>query len=527
MIRYFVTFVSLLTSFSLAAQIPINGLDVQHYHFELELNDNNNNIKGEAAITVKFTKPVDKVYFDLVQKQRNGKGMTVTAVKKNDQPIAFTQEAQHLIIEDAGTISTQRVYHISYEGVPADGLIIGTNKYGHRTFFADNWPNRGHNWLPCNDHLSDKASVEFIVTAPDHYQIISNGLQVEETNLPNHLKRTSYKEEVLLPTKVMAIGAADFTVNAAGSIDCIQVYSWVYPEDREKGFTEYAAAATILPWFIKHVGNYPYQKLANVQSKTIFGGMENASAIFYSENSVTDKTLEGLLVHEIAHQWFGNSVSEKDWSHLWLSEGFVTYMTNVYHEEKYGLDSLNNRLKKDRNKIVAFAEQRFTPLSDSSAADDLMQLLNANSYEKGSWVLHMLRRKIGDSFFWKGIRNYYGTYAGGNANSDDAKKIFEKVSHQNLDTFFRQWVYTAGQPILDIKWNYNKNKKVISVTITQQQENLFNFPLELMIDKTILKAVRVNGKVTTVLLSYAKQPAEMVLDPKVNLLFTGSIQQAK
>ena len=121
------------------------------------------------------------------------------------------------------------------------------------------------------------------------------------------------------------------------------------------------------------------------------------------------KALEGLMVHEIAHQWFGNSASEKDWSHLWLSEGFVTYMTNVYHEEKYGLDSLNNRLKNDREKIVAFAEQRFTPLSDTSASDDLMQLLNANSYEKGGWVLHMLRRKIGDSFFWKGIRNYYST----------------------------------------------------------------------------------------------------------------------
>ena len=527
MIRSFVTCVSLLTSFSLAAQIPANGLDVQHYRFEVELNDNNNSIKGQAAVTVKFTKPVQKVFLDLVQKQMDGKGMTVTAVQKNNQPVSFTQDAQHLIINDAGTEKAEATYTITYEGVPADGLIIGINKYGHRTFFADNWPNRGHNWLPCNDHLSDKASVEFIVTAPEHYQVVCNGIQVEETNLPGHIKRTAYKEEVLLPTKEMAIGVADFAVNTAGMVDCVPVYSWVYPEDRAKGFAGYAAATNILQWFIKHIGSYPYQKLANVQSKTIFGGAENAGTIFYYENSVDSKDLEGLLVHEIAHQWFGNSATEKDWSHLWLSEGFVTYMTNVYHEEKYGLDSMNNRLRKDRDKIVAFAEQRFTPLSDTSASDNLMLLLNANSYEKGSWVLHMLRRKIGDSLFWKSIRTYYSTYAGSNANSDDAKRIFEKVSHQNLDTFFKQWVYTAGQPVLDIKWKYNKTKKAFSVTVIQQQTNLFNFPLELAIDDKVFKTVAVNGKVTTTSFEYAKQPTQIRLDPKVNLLFTGSLEQEK
>ena len=522
MIRLFIAFVSLLTSYSLLAQIPTNGLDVQHYCFELQLNDNDNNIKGEAAITVKFTRSVNKVFFDLVQKQSNSKGMTVTAVKKNNLSIAFTQDAQHLIVEDTGTVATKNIYRISYEGVPADGLIIGSNKYGDRTFFADNWPNRAHNWIPCNDHPSDKASVEFIVTAPEHYQIISNGIQKEETNLPGHLKRTHYKEDAALPTKVMVIGAADFAVNTAGIVDCIPVQSWVFPADRDKGFESYAAAATILSWFIQHVGNYPYQKLANVQSKTIFGGMENAGAIFYFENSVTDKKLEGLMVHEIAHQWFGNSASEKDWSHLWLSEGFVTCMNHLYHEEKYGRDSMDQRLKNDREKIIAFAQQRFTPLSDTSASDYLMQLLNTNSYEKGGWVLHMLRRKIGDSFFWKGIRNYYSMYAGGNANSDDVKKVFEKVSHQNLDEFFKQWVYTAGQPVLDVKWNYNKKKKAISITITQVQENIFNFPLELMIDKSFFKTISIKDKITTFSIGYAAQPISITLDPKVNLLFSAS-----
>ena len=134
----------------------------------------------------------------------------------------------------------------------------------------------------------------------------------------------------------MVIGVADFAVNLSGTInECIPVYSWVYPEDRDKGFYDYAQAAEILPWFIKNVGPYAYKKLANVQSKTRFGGLENANTIFYSEHSVNgNRQSESLMVHEIAHQWFGNYATEKSFAHLWLSEGFATYMTILYMENK-------------------------------------------------------------------------------------------------------------------------------------------------------------------------------------------------
>jgi len=520
-------FISLFLFQYLPAQIPANGLNIQHYRFAVQLSDSNNIIKGVATITTRFTKAVDKVVFDLVQKQSDGKGMIVTTVNKNNQAISFTQDAQHLIISDAVSTTAENTYTIKYEGLPADGLIIDTNKYGHRTFFADNWPNRAHNWIPCNDHPSDKASVEFIVIAPEHYQIISNGVQAEETNLPNHLKLTHYKEDVLLPTKVMVIGTAAFAVNYGGNVDGIPVYSWVYPEDRDTGFKSYAAAKNILPWFEKYVGAYPYKKLANVQSKTMFGGMENASAIFYFENSVSDKKLEGLLVHEIAHQWFGNSATEKDWNHLWLSEGFATYMTHLYHEEKYGIDSFNSRLKEDREKIIAFSKKRNTPVSDTSASNDLMQLLNANSYEKGGWVLHILRRKIGDSLFRQGIRTYYDRYKGGNANSDDLRKVFEAVSNQDLEVFFKQWIYTAGIPHITIQWQYNKKKKLLNLIINQQEESLFEFSLDIEIDNNTLKAVDVKDKITAVSFTYEKEPVIITPDPGTNMLFTYSLIKQK
>jgi len=289
-------------------------------------------------------------------------------------------------------------------------------------------------------------------------------------------------------------------------------------------------AKNILPWYIQHVGPYAYKKLANVQSKTIFGGMENANTIFYFEQSVNDKALEALMAHEIAHQWFGNSASETDWPHVWLSEGFATYMTHLYHEEKYGVDSFNNRMRTDRDSVIAFSKRRFTPVVDTTEKNNLMRLLNINSYQKGGWVLHMLRRKVGDSLFWKSIRAYYATYAGRNANTDDLKNIFEEVTHQNLETFFKQWLYTAGQPVLNVEWSYNVTKKSVMIKIEQLQNNLFEFPLQIGFNdnnKSNIETIEVKDKITTKEISLNQKPEKIILDPNVNLLFEEEVREVK
>ncbi len=432
----FTTFIAIFIASALFAQMPTNGLDVKHYTFKIALNDTTNIVQGKAEITIAFLKPENEVILDLVNKNQEGKGMTVTEVSKNGIAVKFEQDSQHLIVEDKGNPGKENTYLISYEGVPADGLIISNNKYGARTFFGDNWPNRAHNWLPCNDHLSDKATVDFIVTAPDHYQVVSNGKKIEETNLPDHLKLTHWQEEVPLATKIMVIGVTDFAVNNLGNVDCIPVSSWVYPPDRDSGFAHYAIAKNILQWYIQHIGPYAFEKLANVQSTTIFGGMENAGCIFYYEKSVNANDIESLMAHEIAHQWFGDNVTEKDWPHLWLSEGFATYMADLYLENRYGKDSLKNLLITQRQQVISYSVNHKTPVVDTSESKHLMNLLNDNSYQKGAWVLHMLRRKLGDSLFWKGIRAYYKTYSGQNANTTDLEKVFEKVSGQNLQTLF-------------------------------------------------------------------------------------------
>jgi len=507
---------------------PDTSIDVQHYCFKLDLNDSNNNIKGEATVTVKFLQDAQQLKLDLVKQRGDDKGMLVTSVTSNGKQLAFSQDSQHLVIQTpvvAGQVSS---FAISYNGVPADGLIIATNLYKHRTFFGDNWPNRAHNWLPCKDHLSDKASVEFIVAAPEHYQVVSNGVQTEETNLPLHRRLTHWVSEAELPMKVAVIGVADFAVNYTGNVNDIPVYSWVYPEDRDTGFATYAMAKNILSFYINHIGPYAYKKLANVQSKTIFGGMENASAIFYFEKSVSSPGAEALMAHEIAHQWFGNTVTEKNWQHLWLSEGFATYMTHLYHENKYGVDSFNSRLAIDRKAIIAFSKKRNTPIVDTTFGNDMMQLLNAYSYQKGGWVLHMLRRKLGDTTFWRGIRAYYAQYAGKNANTEDLQKVFENISGQNLSPFFKQWLYTPGQPKLAIEWKYDAAKKAVNITIEQEQNTLFAFPLEVgIVDGAAqaIKTIDLSNKRTLIEVPVTGKPSAIIIDPNVNLLFDGVVKE--
>lgn len=515
------------------AQKPGAVIDVQHYHYAITLSDNNNIIQGKATISLSFLQPTSTMSFDLTEKRSSGKGMTVSSVTTgNNTPLTFTHTNEQVNIQlpaAARPGDTQTIV-ISYSGIPADGLIIANNKYHHRGFFADNWPNRAHQWIPCIDHPADKATVDFTVTAPAHYQVVANGRKTDETTLDNNLKQTSYAEAIALPTKIMVIGVADFAVQQSGTVQNIPVYSWVYPEDKDKGFYDYAQAVDILPYFIEHIGPYAYEKLANVQSTTIFGGMENAGTIFYHENSITGtRKNEALLAHEIAHQWFGDMATETDWRHLWLSEGFATYMTILYFEDKYGQDTARQMLSNNRNQVIAFSKNNHAPVVDSTVTD-YMELLNANSYQKGGWALHMLRMQTGDSVFRKAIRTYYARYTGKNASTEDLRKVFEETSGQELQLFFRQWLYTPAQPSIAATWKYDATKKAIHITLSQKQDRLFTFPIEIAVttagNKTTIHAFTVKDQQQVFVIPAGNKPAKVSLDPNVKLLFEGTITEA-
>jgi len=522
----------LLTPVLLMAQDGVSSpIDVLHYEFNISVNDNNDEIKGSASITLMTIDATKVISLELGSPRKDGKGMNIASVSNGSMQLPFKHSADQLLVtipeglKKADTL----VLKIRYSGIPADGLIISKNKYQHRTFFGDNWPNRAHAWLPCKDDPSDKATVNFNITAPDHYQVISNGTQVEETNLPQATKLTRFVEKVEVPTKVMVIGIADFSSQLLDEVNGIPISAWVYPEDRDLAAPSFRTAAASLRFLVERVGPYPYQKLANVQSKTIYGGLENANTIFYYENAVTPgANNESLVMHEISHQWFGNSATETAFGHLWLSEGMATYITHLFIENKYGHDSLLHEMAKDRLTVTRFYQQRKKPVVDLDTKN-YMDLLNSNSYQKGSWVLHMLRTNVGDSIFWQGIRRYYAAYKGKNASTEDFQRIMEQVSGKNLATFFRQWFYTAGHPDLLIRHHYKQGE--LTVSFTQQQSNLFEFPLDIELvmpnQDRIKKSIQISGNTTSIAIPLAAAPKQVIIDPATTLLAEWNVIHAE
>ncbi len=506
-----------LSLFSQEHYDRLETLDVQRYTFQITLNDDGESIEMREVVEIKFLKEAESFYLDLVN-EKNGKGMTVQKVEleSSSESVKFEHQDNQLRIFPTSTPEkyATETFVIRYGGIPRDGLIISKNRHGHKTYFGDNWPNRARNWLATVDHPSDKAFVRWEVTAPSEFNIIANGVPV----VFDHPDTYIFETRVPLPTKVMVIAAAQFEVEMVGNVNEIPVSSWVFPEDTAKGFEHYDDAAPILATFIDSIAPYAYGKLANVQSKTRYGGMENASSIFYYESSV-DKEIIPLLAHEIAHQWFGNMATEANWHHIWLSEGFATYFTDLYIEWSQGEEAFLGRMTRERTKVLRYGSGNKKPVVNTEITD-YNRLLNPNSYEKGAWVLHMLRHKIGYPTFMEVVRTYYARFGGKNALTEDLQGVMEELSGMDLEGFFQQWLYFKVNPEIVVEMMGKKKVRIKQV----QEGPAFEFPLEVgFLDSSgemhlETFAVSKSSETFTVSDAFPGKYKEIVPDPGVKLL---------
>jgi aminopeptidase N len=503
------------------------GVDIEHYVFRLSLRDDSDEIVGEATISARLvTAGVTDLALDLASAAA-GRGMTVTAVTSAGSPVTFTHAGNrvHLPVPAGTPPGTLVSYTIAYHGVPADGLRLIPNKYGERTAFSENWPNRAREWLPMIDHPYDKATGEFVVTAPARYQVVANGVLVEETDLPGGLRRTHWAQTVPIASWLYALGVARFAVHHVGPVKGVPLQTWVYPQDRDVGFTAFEDVATkAMIFFSEHIGPYSYDKLANVEAAGIGGGTEHATCIFYGERSVDGRPIVGLVAHEIAHQWFGDAVTERDWDDVWLSEGFATYFTLLYTEHWDGRDAFVAGLERSRARVRDL-ERKLpgTPVIHDNLAD-MSRVLNQLIYQKGGWTLHMLRRRIGTDAFWSGIREYYRRYRDSNASTPEFLRVMEEASGQELGDFFRQWLNRSGLPQLEGGWTYDAVTGRLQIDLAQTQAgDLFTVPVEIGIsfeDGSSRRIERLDlaSRSQTFAVSLDKVPSAVVLDPDTWLL---------
>jgi aminopeptidase N len=512
-----------------AARAPRPGeygaaFDALHYDISLTLPPSGSVISGHTEITVArrpdapATLPLDLT------------GLAVAAVRVNGSPAGFSLDSGKLLIAlppNQPSGSPLRVA-VDYGGTPDDGLIIRTNVHGHRAVFADNWPNRARFWFPALDHPADKATASFAIAAPAAWEVVANGNRTGPPapspavdGTPMRLTRWSIAEPI--SPYNMVVGAADLVVRSVGrpcvaTGRCVDITTWMFPEDADKAAPSFRRAVDMVEYFSTLIAPFPYGKLAHVQSSTRFGGMENATAIFYAEKPIADgRNIEGTVAHEIAHQWFGDAVTEADWRHVWLSEGLATYLAVLFYEHVGGIAARREMMETARKTVVA-SKTGNRPVVDPDE-QDLFRLLNPNVYEKASWVLHMLRGAIGDEQFFDGLRRYYHAHEHGTALTADLQHAMEQASGTRLDAFFEQWIFHPGFPRFRVSRRWNAATRTATVVVEQTQSTtwpVFHCPLTLELTTRSGKTrrqVEIRQRVERFSFALDSSPSGVVLDP--------------
>lgn len=502
---------------------PEESVDVLSYSIGLELRPENSAFRATAEITLWVSDGTERVRFDLVN-------LTVDSVKVAGFNVGFQRGAGSLEVElrRSDAPGDTVVVTVFYHGTPEDGLIFRRNAYGRPAVFADNWPDRARYWFPSIDHPSDKASVEFRVRAPADWEVVASGRLVEEKALDGGAKLTVWATDHPIPVYTMVFGAADMSVRELGALGCdvgsdrcVRITQWVYKEDEERARALFRRAPEIVAFFDSLIGPFPYEKLALVQSSTRYGGMENASAIFFGEGVVRRERGDVVVAHEIAHQWFGDAVTEREWPDLWLSEGFATYFASVFYELR-GDEALAARLRaRAEATYLGSPGDVARPVIDSTPAD-LLELLNANSYQKGAWVVHMLRQVLGDETFFAGIRHYYAEYQHGTALTQDLQRVMEEVAGRKLDWFFEQWLARPGYPQVEVRHAWDAGNRALELDVRQVQSwPAYRLPLTLEADGVgyrLRRTFRVEGSNSRHEWPLPAEPRRVRVDPDNEIL---------
>lgn len=510
------------------------AFDVIDYALTIDLPDTGATIHANALLSVTRTSPSDTLVLDLLD-------LAVDRVTVDGRAAKFARlpEAIAIPLPRKGGGRAQFKVSIDYGGAVTDGLIVRTDSAGRWTYFGDNWPNRARHWIPSIDHPSDKATVTWRVRAPAGRTVVANGMLVS-THPVRGLDGAQriewvWRESRRIPVYLMVIAAAPLEQFDLGDTDCglaeLQrcVPQSVYTAPEDRGFLPgpFARAGEIVQLFSNLVGPFPYEKLSHLQSSTRFGGMENASAIFYADGGFRHRSMtDEVVAHETAHQWFGDAVTERDWPHLWLSEGFATYFAALWTRAARGDSAFRVQMAGIRDAVLTdTAAVPKRPVIDSIETD-LLALLNRNSYEKGGFVLHMLRGQVGERAFFDAIRGYYAKHRHATAVSDDLRAEMERASRQSLGWFFDQWLRRPGYPEVTGAWSYDVGTHEVVISVTQRGRfGAFQFPLTVAaVDSTgathraTAQMPAVAGATQQLRIPLAAAPASVVLDPDVELL---------
>ena len=529
-LQAFVIFVSLCGSgYAVRVERLIDTWQPKHYVVSLTLNDRLSEIvSGSARIDVLVLKKTSLIDLDFGE-------LRTSRVTVDSKPASFTHKNGKLAITlaEPANPGTKLVVEVAYSGKPKDGLIMSADKDGKPSAVGDNWPNRVHHWIPTFDHPSAKATVTFNITAPAREEVVANGKLDRVETTANGTRTWTYSEGAPIPPYCMIIAVGQFARIEPSQRAPVPISYYVPKSESHLALKGFAPAIPSLEYFNELIAPYPYEKLAMIVGATRYGGMENSSAIVFTAQFFNvrpqakisapygiPRGTVNLISHEIAHQWFGDSVTESTWADLWLSEGFATYFAGLFLQRSEGEAAFQDYMSRAAEEIFEYEKKKPSPIFDRDT-EDLLGLLNANNYQKGAWVLHMLRSSLGDQVFFRGIRDYYHKHKEATATTEDLRAALEAASGKDLSGFFKRWIYESGHPKYQLSWEWRQKSEVRLVLRQLQSGNAFLDHVPVAITTTSGKRdvfLKPNGKETVETVRLTERPTSIEIDPRNTLL---------
>ncbi|MGB2629202.1 MAG: M1 family aminopeptidase [Candidatus Acidiferrum sp.] len=467
--------------------------DLEHSKVVLRFDLDERKVIGDVTHTVSILRPgIDTLSFDSV-------GLQIQSVTVGKASAGFktTDTKLNVSLPHAAKIGEKFDVEIRYEGRPKKGLyfILPDKNYPDRPkqIWTQGESEDTRYYLPTYDYPNDRLTTETVVTVPAEWLAVSNGKLVGVTDSGNGQKTWTWRESQPSSTYLFTVVAGELT-EVKDTWRNIPV-TYYAPKDRgDRLAPDYGRTPAMIEHFSTTLGvDYPWEKYSQAMvDDFVAGGMENSSATTNASSSLRSPILEkeyiegedGLISHELGHQWFGDLVTTKDWGNIWLNEGFATFMETVWVEQHFGKDEADyDRWEASRNWNASrslFAKPIVRHDFDDSGEFD------SNVYTKGGWVLYMLRHQLGSQQFYAGLKYYLEVNRGKNVMTYDLIKAIEEATHTNVDQFFDQWIYGAGAPKFEVSYVYDDTKKQVTMTVKQTQKiegrvGLFRVPVDVEI----------------------------------------------
>lgn len=449
--------------------------DVKYHRLKFNVNPTQAQISGDVTTYFEAKEPMNQIHFDLAD------NMTVSQVLQRGNPLTFTQNNNDELIITLPQVQNTGVLDsltISYSGNPVSsgfGSFEVNTHSGKPILWTLSEPYGAKGWWPCKQDLIDKIEeIDVYITSPrfnpdgDEYVAVSNGLEQSQT-INGSNKTTHYRHQYAMPAYLIAIAVTNYAVYAhqvPNNGNPFEVVNYVYPENLASIQNSTPITVDIINLFSNLFEEYPFadEKYGHAQFGW-GGGMEHTTVSFMGSFG------RGLIAHELAHQWFGNKITCGSWQDIWLNEGFATYLAGLTIENLDGNPSFINWKQQAVTNITNQPNGAvYIPASDTLNVGRVFS--NRLSYNKGAMVLHMLRKKLGESTFYQGIQNYLSDadLAFGFAKSEDFISIMETTSGQDLSEFFNDWLYNEGYPTYTVQWQ-QPDATQINIRLSQTQSH--------------------------------------------------------